>query len=522
MKIVTVEQTRRLEEACVAEGISTDTLMERAGLEVANTAHRVLNGVADRRILVLVGPGNNGGDGLVAARHLQKWGARVTAHLASHRPAQDQKLALALDMEVEVCSAEKDESFGILDSELGRCALVIDAVLGTGRARPVEGSMKEVLLRLSAARDLRSPLVVMALDLPTGLDADSGALDPVCPSADITVALGHPKVGLYQFPGATKVGRVEVVDIGIPSHLAQNIDLELLTPQWVGANLPKRPLNAHKGVFGHALVIAGSRQYVGAAYLASQGAARVGPGLVTLACPESVYPILASKLTEVIHLPLPDDGAGRGHSDAADLIKDNLPHYTAIAVGCGLGQSEGVGTFLRKLLLQEPPPSIPVVVDADGLNMLAKVEGWWQELRGPSVLTPHPGEMSTITGEPTENVQADRIGAVKQWTSRWKQVVVLKGAHTVVGAPYGERVVCRVSPFANPALASGGTGDVLTGIITGLMAQGLSPELAACCGVYIHGAAGERVYKEMGDAGTLAGDLLPVLPLVIKELKGGV
>ncbi len=520
MKIVTVAQMRRLEEACAHEGISTDTLMERAGLQVARMAQNTLGTVAARHILVLVGPGNNGGDGLVAASHLQRWGARVTAYLATRRPAKDLKLAQALNRGVIVSSTDEDTNFAILEGELNRYALIIDAVLGTGRGRPLEGSLKEVLLRLTAAREQRSSLVVMALDLPTGLNADTGAVDPACPGADVTVALGYPKLGLYLFPGASMVGRVEVVDIGIPSHLAENIDLELLTPPWVASTLPTRAINSHKGVFGHTLVIAGSRNYVGAAYLASQGAARVGPGLVTLASPQGIYPTLASKLTEVIHLPLPDDEAGMVSADGACLIKDVLANYSALAVGCGLGQSEGVTEFLQKLLLEEPPPSIPVVIDADGLNGLAKIEGWWHDLRSPTVLTPHPGELSTLTGIPTPEIQADRICAVRQWAAEWRQVVVLKGAHTLVAAPHDGSVICRVNPFANPALASGGTGDVLTGTIAGLLAQGLNPEVAAACGVYIHSAAGERVREELGDTGTLAGDLLPLLPKVIKGLRG--
>ena len=520
MKIVTVEQMRQLEEACVDSGITTDMLMERAGLEVARAAQKALGTVAGRDILVLVGPGNNGGDGLVAARHLQRWGARVTASLVTHRPQQDPKLTLASDYEVVVRSANEDTDFATLKDELHRCALVIDAVLGTGRARPLEGAVKEVLLTLAAAKAQRPSLIVMALDMPTGLNADTGALDPACPGADVTMALGHPKVGLYLFPGASKVGRVEVVDIGILRHLTDNIDLELLTPRWVASTLPVRPADAHKGVFGHTLVLAGSQNYVGAAYLASQAAARVGPGLVTLASPRSIYPILASKLTEVIHLPLPDDEAGRLQANSACVIKDGLANYNTLAVGCGLGQSEGVREFLQKLLLEEPRPSIPVVIDADGLNGLAKIDGWWHELRCPLVLTPHPGELSTLTGTPTLKIQADRIGALQRWAAEWRQVLVLKGAHTLVGAPHNGGVMCRVSPFANPALASGGTGDVLSGIIAGLLGQGLSPEAASSCGVYIHAAAGERVRQELGDTGTLAGDLLPLLPNVIKSLKG--
>ena len=517
MKIVSVEQMRRLEESSEAQGVSTDTLMENAGLAVAREAQSALGHVAGSRVLVLVGPGNNGGDGLVAARHLRRWGAEVTAWLVTGRRHEDPKLHLALDRGVQVASASDDPGMESLDRELGRCRLVIDAVLGTGRARPLDGTLREAMLRLKVAGDRRPEMTVIALDLPTGMDADTGQVDPACPGADITLSFGFPKSGHFQFPGAAYLGRLKVLNIGIPGHLADDIDLELLTTEWVRARLPDRPSTAHKGSFGHALVLGGSRSYVGAAYLASQAAARVGSGLVTVASPQSIYPILASKLTEVIHLPLPEDD-GRFHTDGAEQVREKLHQYTALALGCGFGRSAGLAGFLRKLLLQEPQPSMPVIIDADGLNTLSEIEGWWKELHVPVVVTPHPGEMSTLTGAPTAEIQSDRTGAALEWAARWGVVVVLKGAHTVVATPEG---MCRISPFANPGLASGGTGDVLTGVIAGLLAQGLSLEDASCCGVYLHGAAGEAVREEMGDAGTLAGDLLPALPRIMKRVREG-
>lgn len=514
MKIVTVEQMRRIEEACASEGVSTDALMENAGLRVAEEARKSLGAVAGARVLVLVGPGNNGGDGLVAARHLQRWGAVVTAYLVLPRRQPDPKLRLALDGGITAMAASDDAELKALDRELARSRLGIDAVLGTGRARPLKGVVREVMHHLSAAKSRRPELTLMALDLPTGMDADTGEIDEACPPADITVAFGYPKAGHFQFPGAAKLGKLEVVGIGIPENLDRDIQLELLTSRWVKGRLRTRPSSSHKGTFGHALIVAGSRNYVGAAYLASEAAARVGPGLVTLASPRTIYPVLASKLTEVIHLPLPDQD-GAFHPDAADLIRDVLHQYSSLLVGCGFGRSEGLVEFLRRLLLMEPRPSLPVVVDADGLNNLSEIEGWWTQLRSPTILTPHPGEMSTLTGIATSEIQAGRVEMAREWSARWDKVVALKGAYTVVAAPDG---MCRVSPFANPALASGGTGDVLTGIIAGLMAQGLSPEDATCCGVYLHGAAGEVVREELGDSGTLAGDLLPALPRVIKAV----
>ena len=516
MKTVTVDQMRRLEEASESAGVSTNTLMENAGLAVAEEAREALDGVAGSRILVLVGPGNNGGDGLVAARHLRRWGAIVTAYLVLQRQADDPKLRLALEREVVSASASDDPNIELLDRELARSSLVIDAVLGTGRTRPLQGAVRVVMKRLSAARNSCPGLTVMALDVPTGMNADTGQIDPACPKADITVSFGYSKAGHFQFPGAGVVGRLVVVDIGIPAELAEDIRMELLTDDWVKDRLPPRPLSGHKGTFGHALIVAGSRDYVGAAYLASQAAARVGPGLVTLASPSGAYSILASKLTEVIHLPVPEDQEGRLQAEAVPLIKEKFRQYTSLLVGCGLGRSETLVEFLRNLLYAAPQPSLPIVIDADGLNNLSKIENWWRDLRCPTVLTPHPGEMSALTGVATLAIQAKRAQTALEWSAHWGQVVVLKGAHTVVATPEG---MCRISGVANPALASGGTGDVLAGVIAGLLAQGLSPEDAACCGVHVHSTAGEAIREELGDAGTLAGDLLKALPRTLKMVK---
>ena len=518
MKIVTTSQMVSLERASERQGVSTDTLMENAGLAVAEAAREALGTAAGAKVVVLVGPGNNGADGLVVARHLQRWGAEVTAYVVTGRPDADPKMELAMRYGVATLWSTDDPGLEKLGHLLEHCRLVIDAVLGTGRARPLEGAVKEVMLRLKALRSGPRRPLLLALDLPTGLNADTGQVDPACPALDLTVALGLPKAGLLAFPGADYVGQLRVVDIGLPPGLEEEkeIPLELLTASLASRYLPARPLDSHKGTFGHALVVAGSRAYVGAAYLASQAAVRVGAGLVTLATPRSVYAIAASKLTEVIHLPLPEDAGGQVHPDAAQLIRDHLPQYSSILVGCGLGWSPGTTEFLERLLLLEPQPTLPTVIDADGLNNLSRLPNWWQRLGGAVALTPHPGEMATLAGTTIPQVQQDRTATAREWASRWGATVVLKGAGTVIAEPGG---LVRVSPFANPGLASGGTGDVLTGIMGGLMSQGLSPFEAACYGVYLHGQAGEAVRQAMGDTGTIASDLIERLPETINRLR---
>ena len=508
MKIVTVEQMGALESASARNGVSVDTLMENAGLGVAFQATQLLESPRGTRVLVLVGPGNNGGDGLVAARHLHQWGARVQVYLCASRKSPDPKLELAEERGIPATSADDDPSFTLLQGHLAATSLVIDAILGTGTARPIEGRLKEVLRSVGQARKERR-LPLLAVDLPTGLDAESGAVDPACLGADVTVTLGHPKVGHYTFPGASVTGRLEIVDIGIPPGLDADVPLELITPELVRSLLPQRPLEGHKGTFGRLLVVAGSRSYVGATILACSGAFRTGAGLVTLAAPRSVDAIAANRVIEATHLPLPETEAGGIASQSVSTVREAMGGYEALLMGCGLGQESEVDAFVQALLLQEPRPEMPAILDADALNILARLPNWWEQLKAPAVLTPHPGEMARLTGLSTAQVQAARLDTTREAAKRWGQVVVLKGAFTVVASPEG---TTRLSPYANPALASAGTGDVLAGAIGGLLAQGLSPLDAATCGVYLHAAAAEELRADFGEAGLVASDLLPEIP----------
>ena len=518
MKIVTSEEMRELEELSSQAGVSTHQLMENAGLAFAEEVRRRTRGVTGSHVAVLVGPGNNGGDGLVAARHLHDWGANVYVYLCVPRSETDPNLRLLLARDLQPVAGYEDSGLQSLHGILDTAEIVVDAVLGTGRSRPIEGALKEVISAVREARQQSSHTKIVALDLPSGLNADSGQVDPACLSADVTVTLGYPKVGLFAFPGAKSVGEMMVVDIGIPAELGRNITLELMTPSWTRNQLPQRLPDAHKGTFGRVLAVAGSINYIGAAYLACQGAARVGTGLVTLACTTGLQPILASKLTEVTYIPLPEKSPGVPSSDAFPLIQSQLPHVQALLVGCGLGQEPATKNLVHKLLIENDTRELPILVDADGLNALVEYPKWWEGLSDASVLTPHPGEMARLLGVSSKEVQSDRIGVAREAARQWGKVVVLKGAHTVVARPDG---FAMLSPFANPGLASAGTGDVLAGAVAGLMAQGLEPWQAAVCGVYLHGLAGERVREQMGAAGMLASDLLPIIPKAIKELVEG-
>ena len=516
MKLVTVDEMRALEARSEEAGVSTDALMEIAGLTVAREAAALLPDYRGRRIVVLVGPGNNGGDGLVAARRLQEWRANVAAYICLPGKALASKLDLAIEAGVEV--AQLADAADPLPQLLEGAALVIDSVLGIGQERAIQSPLKEQLGLLAEAKARRPGLLVLALDIPTGLNADTGEVDPATVAADVTVTLGAPKLGLYTTSAAGVVGRIVVGDIGLPPGLDAGLPTELIDTALIGPLLPTRPLGANKATFGRALVVGGSHRYLGAPYLACAAAGRVGAGLVTLAAVPLVRSAVATMLPEVTHLPLPESGGTVAPEAAAEVVAA-LGRYEALLVGCGLGDTAATRSFVQQLLLAEAAEPAPRVVDADALNALARLYAWWERMPGSAVLTPHPGEMARLAKCSIEDVQRDRLACARACAKQWGQVVVLKGAYTVIAAPDGR---ARVSPFANPALATAGTGDALAGAIVGLLAQGLDPFDAASSGVCLHAAAAERVSAELGDSGLLASDLLPLLPLVMKAAKEAV
>jgi len=516
MKIVTVDQMRQIEDRSEAASVSKDALMEKAGLAVAEYIRDDATNLVGMRVVVLIGPGNNGGDGLVVARHLDNWGARVTICLCGYNAAHETKVEFLRGKDVDVIRLADDAGPAQLRKALEESQIAIDAVLGTGRARPIEGPIAEVLDEVRHVKAENPAVQLVAVDLPTGLDADSGAVDPKCVAPDVTLTPGHPKVGLYRFPGAEYVGRIEVLDIGLPAGLDGKVRFELMTDAWAKATLPARPLSGHKGTFGKALIVAGSRNYVGAAYLAATAAGRIGAGLVTLSIPESLQLAIASRAVEPTYLPLPEISPGVPSPEAADLITEQAAGYDALLVGPGMGQADSTRELLARLLNSNEILPSPVI-DADALNFVSRsTDRWWDGLASGAILTPHPGEMARLSGHTTQHIQENRFQVAVESAVSWKTVVVLKGAFTIVAYPDGRSML---SPFANPAMATAGTGDVLAGAIAGLVAQGLAPEDAAALGVYLHGMAGQRASAEFGNTGMLASDLLPELPKSIKALR---
>ncbi len=509
MKIVTNSEMRRLEQMAGELGLPAPALMENAG-------RAFVDALADRwrlaglRAVVLCGPGNNGGDGLVAARRLADHGAKVSVFQVGRPPSNDAKIMLLVERRVPIRRLE--EGIAPLSAWLETADLVVDALLGTGRRRPIVGLMAEVLAMVGASR--RRGLKIAAMDLPSGLAADTGEIDPATLPTDVTITLGAPKRGLFLPPGGALVGEIVVVDIGIPSSLTDPLSVDLIDRALIRTLVPSRPAAGHKGTFGRLFVAGGSSRYFGAPWLSAMAAIRVGAGLVGLAVPAPSVPTLASRSPEPIYAPLPHSD-GELDEPAANRLIEELEGATALVVGPGLGTSRNSMTFLLKLLehLRATDESPKVLIDADGLNLLSEIDEWWKLIPPNAVLTPHPGEMARLTRRPTI---PDRIEAAREWASLFEGVLVLKGAHTVVAT--GQ--MAAVSPIATPALATAGTGDVLAGVIGGLIAQGANPYDAARAGVYIHGMAGRNLEESMGPAGAIAGDLLAELPFVLKNMLG--
>ncbi len=552
MKVVTVDEMRRIEAASDAAGHSYAAMMEQAGRSVAEaiTERRDVRG---ERVLVLVGPGNNGGDGLVAARYLAEAGAQVTCYLLKPRdPDADLNFRLVRERELTVVLAGDDENRSRLRRLAGEAAVVVDSMLGTGTRLPLRGALAEILALVgrtltARSRSRRGPLAslsvalvekrerpfVVAVDGPSGLDYDSGALDEAALPADLTVTFAYPKPGHFRFPGAAALGELIVADIGTDPALAADVTLEAVTPEMVREWLPARPLDGHKGTFGRALIVAGSLNYTGAAYLAGAAATRAGAGLVTLALPTAIHTAVAARLAEATYLLLPHE-LGNIAVEAAHVLAERLAGYDALLLGPGLGQGRRTAAFVEALLggmggrrhlgfvgpekLGSPSPTLPpLLVDADGLNILARMEDWPKWLPEGSILTPHPGEMARLMRCGVGEVQAERVSVAQSQAAAWGHVVVLKGAYTVVAAPDGRTAI---APFANPGQATARTGDVLAGTNVALRAQGLGAFEAAAAGTYLHGLAGELARTETGMAGMVAGDVLAHLPQAWTHVTG--
>ncbi len=544
-KIVSVAEMKAIEAAGDQAGLSYAMMMDSAGQAVAENTLARLSHPAEHKVVVLCGTGNNGGDGLVAANRLAEAGATVAVYALKPVDETDVKVQRLRQKGLLLVDAENDQRWRVLKNLMGGVTVLVDAVFGTGARLPITGKPADLLkqvARFLAERSGVAPLRV-AVDCPSGLDCDTGALDPAALPADLTVTFAAAKRGHFAFPGAGAVGELVVADIGLTGMNLpelENISVRLAAREDVRALLPARPRNAHKGTFGRVLIAAGSVNYTGAAFLAASAAYRVGAGLVTLAVVPPVYSLLAGHLPEVTWLILPQE-QGVIAGAAAGVLRENYAKTQALLVGPGLGLERETADFVRHWIGADEgggprrgqigfvpaaaeaaqdeaasPKMPPAVVDADGLKLLTKIDGWAQRLPRETVLTPHPGEMAILTGLDKDVIEADRLGLARKFAAEWGQVVVLKGAYTVVAAPDGRTAV---QPFATSALARAGTGDVLAGAIAGLLAQGLAPFDAAVAAAYLHGQAGELAAQALGTtASVLASDVVEGLIEALADL----
>ena len=513
MELVTAAEMRELDRAAI-EGrkIPSLRLMENAGNAVAREIERRFGSLRGKTVTIVSGKGQNGGDGLVVARLLRQKGCKARVALLTAPSALKGDAAANLKRFQRAggrCHAiETDANLtAVLGPLLQTSDLLVDAIFGTGLNAPVKGVAASAIDLMNA-----SSRPIVAIDLPSGLDADTGTVLGTAVTATLTVTLARPKRGLYLGVGPNYAGVICVADIGIPADLiaTAKIPVTLLDAASIRSLLPIRNRTAHKGTFGHAGLIAGSAGKTGAAAMAAMAALRIGAGLVTVATPRSVSDVLEAKLLEAMTFPAPETEARTLSKQALESLRAFAADKTALAIGPGIGTHPDTQTLVHNLLVEV---NKPMVLDADGINALAGHREMLSRAGGPLILTPHPGEMARLLEITSAEVQRDRLGVAARLAREQNVCVVLKGAGTIVAGPDGR---LAVNSTGNPGMATAGTGDVLTGIITGLLVQGLSAWDAACAGVYLHGLAGDLAASEQSEIGLIAGDVIQAIPWALQ------
>lgn len=515
MKLVTAKEMKALDvQAQNDYAMPGILLMDNAAQAVAEAVHEALTALEGERVVIFCGGGNNGGDGLGAARWLQSYGVSVRAFVvgaALDAVQGDAAIELAMFTKaggrVEALSTEDD--WVLAELAASKADVLVDALLGTGFHGELEGDVLRACELLN-----KSEKYILAVDVPTGVNADNGAVSENAVRADHTVTMALVKTGLLLYPGREYCGDIELADISMPVKLVEEYqsDKYRLTDEIVRELLPLRKANAHKGDAGRVVICAGSPGYTGAAALASDAAVKAGAGLVSLYTPLSSRDVLAIKLTEVMVHGLLERMPGILGGGAASDVASSAEAADVLAIGPGLGTSESTQEAVRTILQKI---TTPVVIDADALTALAGHTEILAAMQAQKVLTPHPGEMARLTGLEIAEIEADRINIAKKYAEQWQAIVVLKGAPTVIGCPNG---TVYVNSTGNSSLATGGSGDVLTGIIAGLAAQEISLQEAAICGVYLHGLAAELTGIDIGLA---AGELAALLPQAREQVLYG-
>lgn len=496
-------------------GIPGSVLMENAGRAVAEAVDDMVGEPEGKVVCVLCGKGNNGGDGAVAARWMHNRGCRVLLFLTALRGEVSGDAALFLSaafrMGIDVTELTDERAWEKLRISVSLADVVVDALVGTGMQGGLQGPVARAVELLNS-----SGRPVLSVDIPSGVDSDSGQIGNFAVKADRTVTFALPKIGLYQYPGAAACGRLTVAPIGIPVELLETPEIQqnLLTAGYIRTLFKIRKPDSHKGDFGQVLIVAGSRGFSGAAALCAQGAVRGGAGRVTVGVPECLQMVMETKTTEAMTLTLPETLSGGLGRDAIRLVNDFAEHMGVVAVGPGLGRQDQTLEAVREWLRTVEKP---LVLDADALFALAGHLELLTESASMSVLTPHPGEMTTLTGRTVKDIQKNRTESARQFATQWGCVLVLKGAATVVAFPDGE---VYLNPTGNASMATAGTGDVLTGLVAAFIAQGMSTHEAALAGVFTHGIAGEAASRGK-PIGMTASDLAEAIPVAMQKIMSG-
>lgn len=510
MKVCTVEEMRALDGRAITEyGIPEHLLMENAG-EAAYYAILREIGVRGLRFAVVCGLGNNGGDGFVVARKLRSSGARVRVLILGDPERYGESARLHFDVlrgggaEISVEPTSQEVAAALADADV-----IVDAVFGTGLTREVEGRFREAIDAINAAGSAGRRVV--SLDIPSGVNGDTGLVHGVAVRADLTVTFGLPKLGNLFFPGAELGGRLLVSHISYPPELvaAPEVRVEVSAPP----PLPPRPPDGHKGTFGDALFIAGARNYYGAPTFAALAFLKAGGGYSRLAAPASVIPYAAGIAPEVVFAPQAETETGGLALEAREVLLELAGAVDFVVLGPGLSLAQETQELVRVLL---PAIDRPLLVDGDGLTAVAAELQAVRRRTAPTVLTPHPGEMARLTGLSVSEIRADRVGVVRRTAAELGAIIVLKGARSLVGLPDG-RVF--VNPTGNSGMASAGSGDVLTGTIAAMAGLGLTLEDAVPAGVYLHGLAGDLAARAKGEDGITARDILEHLPAAVRTYR---
>jgi len=512
MKLVTAAQMRELDRSTIEDvGVPGVVLMEVAGRSVADVIGQSMS-LTGLEVVVLSGRGNNGGDGYVAARHLWSRGADVEVFVLAPRERIKGDALVNLkaieNLGLPIRFIESAEALDEISDAILGADCIVDAMLGTGLDSEVRGIFAQAIEVVNKAEGLR-----VAVDVPSGLHADQGVPLGSAVQADMTVTFGLAKVGLCTYPGAEFVGDLHVADIGIPSSLVQELDppTALIEESEILASWPARRMGGHKGTYGHLLVLAGSTGKAGAALLCGEAGLRVGAGLVTLATPADVQRHLQAEVPELMTKAYADDALSMDVDETTDRLVALTATRRAVALGPGIPTTETMQAVIEALL---PRLKVPMVIDADGLNLLVGRLDVFRHVAVPVVLTPHPGEMARLVESSTAKVQQDRIAVALSLVDRTGAWVVLKGARTIIAGPHG---TVWINPTGNPGMGTAGAGDVLTGMVGGLLAQGWPTADAVRAAVFAHGKAGDKAAEALGLAGLTASDLLGRIPAVLRE-----